>query len=188
MKKPESHVSKIEPRPKMDTPVGLFAGACSCGWKSAGLESERGAEASARQHCRDKNGEGLITMAVIADRITRMRKDHGLSLVVIMAANQQDVQAVIVTPWTRKEFTRVMGVACRHVSEVAIGVLWPFFDEIPGLLDDPQEETPFVRKIRGYTQGMDPQDASDALAEMVTVRRRARLLDDPLADPDAPFP
>lgn len=44
------HAPLVVPRPKMDTPTGLFAGACVCGWVSDGLESESKAHRSAHQH------------------------------------------------------------------------------------------------------------------------------------------
>lgn len=41
--------------PKMDTPTGLYAGGCSCGWRGTGLGSEKQAFNDARQHARAKN-------------------------------------------------------------------------------------------------------------------------------------
>lgn len=41
--------------PKMDTPTGLYAGFCSCGWRGNGLGSERQAIHDAKQHARAKN-------------------------------------------------------------------------------------------------------------------------------------
>lgn len=41
--------------PKMDTPVGLFAGGCTCGWRGNGLGSEKQAINDAKQHARAKN-------------------------------------------------------------------------------------------------------------------------------------
>ena len=51
------HVPGTKPRPKMDTPTGLFAGICSCGWISSGIESQSGALKSATQHANAKNEE-----------------------------------------------------------------------------------------------------------------------------------
>ncbi len=45
------HVPLVLPRPKMDTPAGLFGGGCVCGWRSTGLENETRARKSAQQHC-----------------------------------------------------------------------------------------------------------------------------------------
>lgn len=44
------HVPAVLPLVKMDTPRGLFRGACSCGWRSSGIESKERAKRSARQH------------------------------------------------------------------------------------------------------------------------------------------
>lgn len=49
------HVPTTTPRQKMDTPVGLFSGACSCGWRSTGLNNQPGALKDARQHADAKN-------------------------------------------------------------------------------------------------------------------------------------
>lgn len=51
------HIPSIVPKPKMDTPTGLFGGACSCGWHSDGIESESGARKSADQHAETKAKE-----------------------------------------------------------------------------------------------------------------------------------
>lgn len=48
------HEPRIVPKPKMDTPTGLFAGACSCGWVSQGIELAAGAWRSAQQHAEAK--------------------------------------------------------------------------------------------------------------------------------------
>lgn len=46
-----------EPKPiqKMDTPVGLFRGTCSCGWVSQGFGSIYQARRMAAQHAEAKN-------------------------------------------------------------------------------------------------------------------------------------
>lgn len=51
------HVPGVAPRPKMDTPEGLFGGTCSCGWASTGLDTERGAMKSAQQHADRRNAQ-----------------------------------------------------------------------------------------------------------------------------------
>lgn len=40
---------------KMDTPHGLWAGCCTCGWKSDGLNNEKGAWEASKAHVRDKH-------------------------------------------------------------------------------------------------------------------------------------
>lgn len=47
----------VEPVPiqKMDTPVGLFRGACCCGWLSDGFGGENDARRMASQHVLAKN-------------------------------------------------------------------------------------------------------------------------------------
>lgn len=45
-----AHRPSVAPKPKMDTPTGLFCGTCSCGWRSTGTDSESGAWVSAQQH------------------------------------------------------------------------------------------------------------------------------------------
>lgn len=49
------HIPLVLPRRKMDTPDGLFAGGCVCGWRSMGLENEFRARRSAEQHCQHWN-------------------------------------------------------------------------------------------------------------------------------------
>lgn len=51
------HEPKIQSVVKMDMPVGLHRGGCSCGWLAGGIESENGAWKSARQHADAKNRE-----------------------------------------------------------------------------------------------------------------------------------
>lgn len=48
------HIPGIRTAQKMDTPTGLYAGTCSCGW-SGGVNSKKGARVAAEQHARDKN-------------------------------------------------------------------------------------------------------------------------------------
>ena len=49
------HVPGTMPVPKMDTPLGMFAGTCSCGWQSEGLGSRVQALRNATQHAEMKN-------------------------------------------------------------------------------------------------------------------------------------
>jgi hypothetical protein len=51
------HIPTTVPRAKMDTPTGLHAGACSCGWESDGLNSKSGALKDATQHANSKNAQ-----------------------------------------------------------------------------------------------------------------------------------
>lgn len=51
----KEHIPGTRPRPKMDTPVGLFGGICSCGWQSDGLQSRQQAMKSAEAHAAAKN-------------------------------------------------------------------------------------------------------------------------------------
>lgn len=51
-----THVAAIVPAEKMDAPTGsLWRGACSCGWRQSGPDSERYARVAAEQHAAAKN-------------------------------------------------------------------------------------------------------------------------------------
>lgn len=56
-----AHVPGVEPIAKLDTPVGLYRGCCSCGWVSGGVESEAAATRSASQHAKALQGEEPMT-------------------------------------------------------------------------------------------------------------------------------
>ena len=49
------HWPSTEAANKMDTPIGLFRGVCSCGWRQVGVDSLRGAITAAAQHADAKN-------------------------------------------------------------------------------------------------------------------------------------
>jgi hypothetical protein len=51
------HIPGTVPRVKMDTPVGLFSGSCSCGWRSTGLGSQSSALKDATQHADAKTAQ-----------------------------------------------------------------------------------------------------------------------------------
>lgn len=55
-----THVPAIVPAQKMDTPEGIWRGACSCGWLQSGPDSERGAIQASNQHAAAKNAQARL--------------------------------------------------------------------------------------------------------------------------------
>lgn len=71
----ERHHPGTQPRPKMDTPVGLFGGTCSCGWRSHGLQSQPKAMVAAQAHADAQNAKirGAIPSMVVLDETQDFR-------------------------------------------------------------------------------------------------------------------
>jgi hypothetical protein len=89
------HIPQIVPRPKMDTPTGLFGGACSCGWVSDGLEPESGAFKSALQHADAKNRGHQVSPPGHHDAVTSaptcVSIDHEHETVVVDLSGHIDI-------------------------------------------------------------------------------------------------
>lgn len=122
MEKSERHEPQTVPRRKMDTRTGLYAGACTCGWESDGLESEAGALKSAQQHADARNVQDPEDRrtAAIRESVSKARtlraQGYRIRLVARWARNDGDTDlADRLAAWA----TRLYGQANTVIAQVS---------------------------------------------------------------------